>query len=223
MAVVGLVLVFVAFRSQTHAPAPAPGAARSAEAFGPSDSPSSSSTSQSSGGSAATPAPAQKIVGPSMARSVPTSISIPSIKLASSPLVQYGLDKNGAIDIPASKPGMPAGWFNGSPTPGQQGPSVIVGHVDSKSGPSVFFHLGQLRPGQTVEVSLQSGRIGTFTIDSVEEYHKAQFPTLRVYGRTDRAALRLITCGGQFNPQVGHYEDNIVVFAHLTSTRTAGA
>ncbi|GAB3583415.1 class F sortase [Calidifontibacter terrae] len=224
MAAVGLVFVFVGLRGQTHPPSPSSGAARSAAALGPTADPSAPpSGSASSGSASASTAPAQATVGPTLARSLPTAIGIPSIRLATSALVQYGLAPDGAIDIPASKPGMPAGWFNGSPTPGQPGPSVIVGHVDSKSGPSVFFHLGQLRPGQTVDVTLASGKIGTFSIDSVEEFHKAEFPTLRVYGHTDRAGLRLITCGGPFNSKVGHYEDNIVVFAHLTSSRSKGA
>lgn len=95
---------------------------------------------------------------------------------------------------------------------------MLLGHVDSAAaGPGVFFGLGSLRPGDTASVTRADGTVAVFTVDSVEKYGKTTFPTLQVFGNTDHAALRLITCGGTFNPNKRSYEDNIVVYAHLSS------
>ncbi len=113
-----------------------------------------------------------------------------------------------------------AAWYKYSPTPGQLGPSIIEGHVDSaKQGPSVFYRLGDLRPGNEVDVTLADGRVAVFTIDGVRSYSKDQFPTQVVYGNTNDPALRLLTCGGNFDASTGHYLNNIVAFGHLTSSR----
>jgi sortase (surface protein transpeptidase) len=115
-----------------------------------------------------------------------------------------------------------AGWYRYSPAPGQLGPAIVLGHVDSaKYGPGVFFRLGALRPHDTVAVTRADHRVAVFTVDRVAEFAKDRFPTLDVYGNTDRAALRLITCGGRFDLSAHSYEDNIVAFASLTSVRPA--
>jgi sortase (surface protein transpeptidase) len=107
-----------------------------------------------------------------------------------------------------------AGWYRYSPVPGALGPAVIAGHVDSAAvGPSVFFRLSSLRPGDTALVTRTDGSVAEFAVDGVRRYPKGQFPTELVYGDTDHAALRLITCGGAFAN--GHYFDNIVVRASL--------
>ncbi len=127
------------------------------------------------------------------------------------------LQPDGTIGVPQPGPGYehPA-WFSGSPTPGELGPSVIVGHVDSAAnGPSVFFRLGDLRPGDRIEVSRADGSTALFTVQAVRSYAKTDFPTQTVYGETTNPQLRLITCGGSLNP-AGHYENNTVVFADLT-------
>lgn len=158
-------------------------------------------------------------MGPVLARSVPVSLDVPSIGIHGASLVQLGLASDGSIQVPPLGPGSPAGWFTGSPTPGSLGPSVILGHVDSATaGPAIFFALGRLRPGDTAAVTRTDHVVAVFEIDSVEQYPKSGFPTLAVFGNTNRAALRLITCGGTFNPATGSYESNIVVYAHLTST-----
>lgn len=212
----GAVLVVIGLRAQQHAPQPPPSAAhRSAEGNAPT---SASSTTRSRAGSTT----AESVVGPVLSRSEPKSITIDSIDLTSARLVDYGVDGSGAVDIPPSRKGTPAGWFTGSPTPGQLGPSVIVGHVDSADGPSVFYRVGAVRPGQHVEVARADGTTAVFLVDSVERFAKADFPTLRVYGNTDRAALRVITCGGRYDRATGHYEDNIVVFAHLVGSHATG-
>lgn len=138
----------------------------------------------------------------------------------SSPLLQLGLDTNGALAVPQPGPHYnDAAWFTGSPTPGAFGPSVIEGHIDSAvEGPSVFFHLGALTPGDQIQVHRADGVTAVFTVNAVRRYPKDHFPTATVYGDTDRAALRLITCGGAFDHATGSYLDNTVVFAHLTGS-----
>lgn len=111
-----------------------------------------------------------------------------------------------------------AAWFTGSPTPGQTGPAVIEGHVDGVgTTPSVFFRLGAARPGDKVLVTRADGRVLTFTVYRAERYPKDDFPTGEVYGNTIRPELRLITCGGDLDRTTGHYEDNTVVYARMTS------
>jgi hypothetical protein len=162
--------------------------------------------------------------GPAMARSLPISISIPAIGVNSS-LLYVGLNPDGTIQVPPLND-LPltneAAWYKYSPTPGQPGPSIIEGHVDSSSaGPSVFFRLGDLKPGDLVNITLADRQVAVFKITGVRLYPKNQFPTSTVYGSTDYAALRLITCGGSFDEQSRHYNSNIVAFASLVSTRQA--
>ncbi len=106
-----------------------------------------------------------------------------------------------------------AGWFTGSPAPGATGPAVIAGHVDSRQGPAVFFRLAELEPGDEVLVDRADGTTVRFTVTSVDRYPKDEFPTEQVYGPTPRAELRLITCGGEFDPDERSYRDNVVVSA----------
>ncbi|HXR67708.1 MAG TPA: class F sortase, partial [Dermatophilaceae bacterium] len=123
-------------------------------------------------------------------------------------------------EVPAPGPHYDeAGWYRYSPTPGALGPAVIVGHVDSaESGPSVFFKLGALRPRDKVRITREDGKVAVFAVESVRRFEKSQFPTQLVYGNTDHAALRLITCGGAFDRDTGSYTDNIVVLASLVSS-----
>ena len=109
-------------------------------------------------------------------------------------------------------------WLTVSPTPGQLGPATIIGHVDSAAyGPGVFFKLGDLRQRDKIYVTRSDGTVAMFEIERVAEYKKAHFPTHEVYGNIDHAGLRLITCGGTFDPSIRSYESNIVVYAALVS------
>jgi sortase (surface protein transpeptidase) len=121
------------------------------------------------------------------------------------------------LEVPAPGPYYDdAAWYEHSSTPGAIGPAVIIGHVDSAAnGPSVFFHLRDLRPGQEILITRADGLVAVFRVDGVGAYPKLDFPTQLVYGETDHAALRLITCGGTFDRATGHYQDNIIVFASL--------
>jgi sortase (surface protein transpeptidase) len=160
--------------------------------------------------------PSTSDFGPIMEPSAPVALTIPSIGVRTKGIVDLGLDKNGKLQAPTDF--AQAGWYANGPTPGEFGPSVIGAHVDSKSGPAVFYRLGSLKKGAEVSVLRKDGSTARFVVDRVARYAKADFPTATVYGDTKgRAELRLITCGGAFDQATGHYVDNIVAFAHLTT------
>jgi LPXTG-site transpeptidase (sortase) family protein len=144
-------------------------------------------------------------------RSVPVRLQIPAIGVDTR-LVALGLQADGTMEVPSS--GFPAGWYTGAPTPGEQGPAVIAGHVDW-NGPGVFYELRKLRPGDQVSVTRADGSMPVFRVSLVRRFPKDHFPTNEVYGDIDHAALRLITCGGSFNSRLGHYDDDIIAFADL--------
>jgi hypothetical protein len=146
-----------------------------------------------------------------LSRSVPIRVQVSAIGV-DSPLMDLGLKVDGTMEVPPS--GFPAGWYTGMPTPGERGPAVIVGHVDWK-GPGVFYDLHRVKPGDQVIVTRKDGTRPVFRVTRVEQFPKNRFPTKTVYGDIDHAGLRLITCGGSFNRQSGHYEANIVAFADL--------
>ncbi|HYN37224.1 MAG TPA: class F sortase [Actinomycetota bacterium] len=199
LAASGATAIAVAVAAQKHAPVP-PSAAGSLGPAAVSPTPSEN------------PRPSDAIP----ASSKPVSIDIPVIDVHST--LQYlGLTAQGTLQVPAPGPHYnEAAWYKYSPTPGSLGPAVISGHVDSVAqGPSVFFILGDLRRGDKVLVTRADGLVAVFRVDGVRRYPKDHFPTLLVYGNTDHAALRLITCGGPFDYATGHYVDNIVVFASL--------
>jgi sortase (surface protein transpeptidase) len=146
--------------------------------------------------------------------SVPISLSIPAIGVKTS-LQQLGLSADGALDPPTDT--TQAGWYTGSAVPGEPGPAVLAGHVDSYQGPAVFFDLRDLEPGDTVTVTLSDGSSVGFSVTDVETYPKDQFPTSAVYGARPDPELRLITCGGAFDSTDRSYDDN-VVFATLAGS-----
>lgn len=148
--------------------------------------------------------------------SAPRTLSIPAIGVASA-LVELGRNPDGTVEVPSlDDPDAKPGWYRDSPAPGALGPAIILGHVDSRRfGPGVFYRLGDLHPGDAVEVTRADGTVAGFAVDTVEVVAKRDFPTLAVYGNLDHAGLRLITCGGEFDPDAGSYESNIIVFATL--------
>jgi len=157
-----------------------------------------------------------------LAASPPQRVEVPAIGVAA-PLLRLGLDRDGALQVPPLQQASLAGWYAQGPTPGELGPAVIVGHVDSvRSGPGVFYRLGQLRPGDTVRVTRRDGITAVFTVQSVQRVPKAAFPTQQVYGPLAYSGLRLVTCGGSFDRGSGHYRDNTVVFAYLSGISRSG-
>jgi hypothetical protein len=162
-----------------------------------------------------------RVVGPILTAAEPTQINIPAIGVASV-LMQLGQNPDGTVQTPSLDEVSPAGWYTGSPTPGAIGPSVILGHVDSRvEGRTVFYRLGDMRPGDEVLVTRADATVAVFVVDRVEEYPKDNFPQFTVYGNIDHAGLRLITCGGQFNKTTRTYPDNVVVYASLVSSHAA--
>ena len=146
--------------------------------------------------------------------SVPMGLVIPAINVSTS-VGTLGLQPDGQIMVPATT--HTVGWFKYGPTPGQVGSSTILGHVDSFKGPGVFFNLKNLKPGDTLTVTLADHAVTHFVVTRVVEYSKSTFPDKLVYGPHGTRALNLITCGGTFDRATGHYESNIVVFSRLTS------
>jgi sortase (surface protein transpeptidase) len=142
---------------------------------------------------------------------VPVRLQIDAIGVDTT-LMALGLRKDGTMEVPPG--GFPAGWYTGAPTPGELGPAIVAGHIDW-NGPGVFYRLADLKPGDEITVTRKDGSKPVFLVTRVAQFSKDQFPTTLVYGNLDHAALRLITCGGSFNSQTGHYEDNIVAFADL--------
>jgi sortase (surface protein transpeptidase) len=147
---------------------------------------------------------------PSLPRSAPTHLEIPDIQV-STDLIELGKNADGTLEVPGDY--IHAGWYRYSPTPGEIGPAIIVGHVDSYEGPAVFFYLKDLQPGQMIHITRQDGTRASFKVDNVELFDQNAFPTDAVYGNIDHAGLRLITCGGVYNTLTGRYSHNTVVYA----------
>jgi hypothetical protein len=144
----------------------------------------------------------------------PVRLVIPAIGVAT-PLLRLGLEPDGSMAVPADFDR--AGWFAEGPAPGQVGPAVLAGHVDSRTGPAVFYRLRELRPGQAVLVERADGTRLRFVVSEARSYPKAEFPTGAVFGPVGSPELRLITCAGDFDRARGSYRDNLVVFAHLAA------
>jgi sortase (surface protein transpeptidase) len=142
----------------------------------------------------------------------PVRLIIPSIGVRTR-LVHLGVTSSGALQVPPTT--TVAGWYTGSARPGAIGAAVIAGHIDSVSGPGVFFRLRLLRPGDRVYVRRADGSLAVFEVTAVHSYLKARFPTVAVYGPVPDAELRLITCGGTFDYATGHYLSNVIVYADL--------
>ena len=145
--------------------------------------------------------------------SLPVSLTIPAIGVQTN-IIHLGLTASGALQVPSST--AVAGWYTGSPRPGAVGSAVIAGHIDSKSGPGVFFQLSSLHPGDRVYVRRADGTLAVFKVTAVSQFAKDSFPTSAVYGAVPDSELRLITCGGTFDPQLGSYLSNTVVYAVAT-------
>lgn len=144
-----------------------------------------------------------------VAPGAPQRLSIAPIGVDTT-VISTGVLADGTVDVPID-PNI-AGWFTGGPQPGEIGPAVIMGHVDSKkSGPGVFWRLRDLAVGADVVVHGEQRDVH-FVVTGSERVPKDSFPTERAYGATPERALRLITCGGSFDRRSGHYRDNVVVY-----------
>lgn len=163
--------------------------------------------------------PAPSLVTPLMdapkalPRSEPTRVRVPSVQIDYE-VKQVGRQADGTMEVPPLFEEI-TGWYKYSPTPGEIGPAIIVGHVDTYKGPSVFWKLREIQPGAIIEVSRADGTVAKFKAEALKQFQQDNFPTQEVYGNITNAGLRLITCGGVFNKETGHYTENTVVFASI--------
>lgn len=219
-----LLLVWALLNQQGSPPTPEPSGALSS----PHNSAASEPTPAAETDSASQPASTDLRTGntrqaaadvqvPALPRSQPVSVTIPAIGVTSD-LHPLGLNGDGTLAVPSGALYDQAAWYEGSPTPGELGPAVIEGHVTSRGAtPSVFFELGALAPGDTVDVARQDGTVATFEVYATDTFPKDDFPKVAVYGNTDSPELRLITCGGNYDRDARAHVDNIVVFAKMIS------
>jgi LPXTG-site transpeptidase (sortase) family protein len=147
----------------------------------------------------------------------PVRIRIPAISVDAA-VVDLGLEQDGTLEVPADF-GV-AGWYTGRSVPGDSGPSVVVGHVDSHTGPAVFFELSRLEVGDLIQIDRSDGLVAWFEIRELTSVDKDEFPTQRVYGDTDGPTLRLITCGGDFDRSMRSYRENLIAFADHVGNST---
>jgi hypothetical protein len=153
-----------------------------------------------------------RLAGAEAAVGRPVSIAIPAAGVTAR-VVAVGLRPDRTMEVPEVQQ---AGWYELGPRPGEAGPAVIVGHVDSRSGPAVFFRLGQLQRGDRIGIGQAGGVARSFLVERVERRAKEALPVGRIWNRTRRPLLRLITCGGSFDRSTGHYRDNLIVYASMT-------
>lgn len=215
LAAIGLVLVLPSHSKPKRPPTPpAPAAAGTPHVVAPSSAATSRAVPKSPPRAGCPPVRAAASLS-----SVPVHICIPAIGV-NADVLQLGLNADRTVQVPPLSKVSEPGWYKYSPTPGALGPAIILGHIDSAQfGPGVFFKLGQLRPGDRVKLTRADGMVAEFRIERVVEVPKSRFPTAAVYGNTPNAALRLITCGGQFDASAGNYLDNIIAFGALVSLR----
>lgn len=140
----------------------------------------------------------------------PTRVRIPAIDVDAR-MIPLGLRDDGSIEVPSEAE--QAGWWVDGPEPGETGPAVILGHVDSRTGPAVFHRLRDLSAGDVVSVDRQDGTTVSYRVTRIEQHAKDAFPTQAVYGPTEAPVLRLVTCGGSFDRQARSYDENVIVFA----------
>ncbi|MER5182193.1 class F sortase [Streptomyces sp. NPDC002896] len=153
---------------------------------------------------------------PPLPPSPPDRIRIPAIRV-NAPLIGLGLTSSGSLEAPPPEQKNVAGWYEAGTKPGETGTAVVAGHVDDAEGPAVFYNLGALKKGNTIEMDRRDGSVAVFTVDAIDVFDSRNFPDEKVYGAARRPELRVITCGGGYSKKTG-YQGNVVVFAHLTGS-----
>ncbi|MET8470548.1 class F sortase [Streptomyces sp. NPDC006422] len=156
------------------------------------------------------------------AGAAPQRVDIAALKVRA-PVVPRGLDAGGAVDPPPYARAGVVGWYGAGAEPGERGTALFVGHVDTDTRPAVFYHLSEAKPGDTVRVTRADGSVAEFTVDDVRVFSREDFDAAKAYGphQSDRAELRLITCGGRFDRASGTYTANVVVSAYLSGLNGA--
>lgn len=208
-AVLGILLIFNSVGTTDDAdPTAAPlisvsAAPGAAPGTGPSAAPSASASTR-----------------PGLPRAEPTRLKILPIAV-DAPFMPLSIGASGQLDAPPPDDNNLVGWFREGVTPGEAGTAIVAGHLDTKTGPGVFMNLSSLKPGSLVDVVRKDGTTVTFSVDEVESFSKSDFPNERVYADTPDPQLRLITCGGEYDKKAKDYKENVVVFAHMVSSRKA--
>ncbi|MGJ6962716.1 class F sortase [Streptosporangium sp. G11] len=157
---------------------------------------------------------------PAMQPSSPVRLVIPRLGV-NAPVRSVGLDRKGTIEVPPVGDPNLVGWYRSGPTPGEAGPAIMLGHKDTRSGSAVFSRLDEIRNGDVIEVHRKDGIIAVYTVGGLEQAEKSVFPTQRVYGQSPTPQLHLITCGGVYDRATGHYTDNVIAYATMTSAKKA--
>jgi hypothetical protein len=215
---VGVVALILGLQGREGPPQPAaaepvPRASSPSTPSTPSPSAVRSSPRRSSAAPVPSPEPKTRI-GAFLPASAPTSLDVPAVGIHSTRFVDLQVAKDGTLNVPGSADEV--GLYGDGPTPGQLGPAVLGAHVDSKKGPGIFYRLGAVQKGDKIHLTRKDKTRVTFTVDKVAVYPKDDFPTDEVYyGDFDRPEIRLVTCGGPFDP-VDHYLGNVIVFGHRT-------
>jgi hypothetical protein len=194
---------------------PAPAAATSASADTAADTAAGTAADTAAGTAAGSPPWTPGVWEAPPADVEPWGVWIPRLGVSAT-LTQLGLEDDGRLEVPGDE--AMAGWYVGGPRPGETGPAVVAGHVDSRTGPAVFARLSQLAAGDVAHVVYRDGFVATFRISAVQRHAKDAFPTAAVYGDVAEPALRLITCGGSFDRGSGSYRDNVVAFGEILGT-----
>lgn len=173
----------------------------------PASAPSATASAETTAAAASAP----------LTHSEPTKITIQRIGV-SAPVGQVGLRPDGRVEEPPlSRPNL-VGWYKEGVTPGEVGPSVLLGHVDAKGQQAVFYRLKELKAGDQIQVARKDGSTATFAVEQIQRVDKNAFPHKKVFGdQLDHSSLRLVTCGGAFDPKSGHYKDNVIVYAKLVT------
>lgn len=153
-------------------------------------------------------------------RANPTEIDIPDIDL-NADVEPTGVESDGTVQTPTLDDPELAGWYENGASPGEAGPAILFGHVDTFDGPGVFYDLGQLEPGDEVRITRDDSLVAVYRVDTVRSFPKDQFPTADVYGAAAGATLRLVTCGGSFDDATRNYSDNVIAFATLVGSEPA--
>jgi sortase (surface protein transpeptidase) len=147
--------------------------------------------------------------------SLPLRLTIPSIQVDAKFETPLGLTPEGAVEVPVAYDTV--GWYKYGPTPGEKGPAVIFGHVDTYEGPAVLYSLGQVHEGDKIFIERADGSTVTFAVQGFERVKQNEFPNENVYGNLSYAGIRIVTCSGVFDKKSQHYSHNLIVYGKLLS------
>ncbi len=140
----------------------------------------------------------------------PVGLQLESIDVARFPVRAVGLEPDGQMEIPDETE---IGWYQYGATAGQPGATVLAAHVSWNRTQGPFAQLGNVEPGERVEVALDDGTIRLYEVTERAVYGKLELPRERIWRNTGDETLVLITCGGDYNPEIRRYRENIVVYA----------